>query len=94
MTDKIIANIEFKSNVWIMKDNPAYTPEQATQTIHLAKQHIPGDLMIEFFEKEYPNMNPRATTLMKRMTDTQRIEYGCYRFFYYHGQQGTAFEPS
>lgn len=87
-------NLQVRANIWIDSENPAYSEAQAIKGIHKAKQHIPGDLMIEFFKKEYPHMNPRDRSLVSKMTEKQQEEYGCYRFFYFHGQTGTAFDPS
>jgi hypothetical protein len=93
-TEKTIANVSVKSNIWIDPENPAYTEEQAAQAVHRAKHHIPGDLMIDFFAAEHPGMNPRSVDLVRVMTGKQQEEYGCYRFFHFRGQKGRAFDES
>lgn len=87
-------NVQIKPNVWIDAENPAYSEEQALNSVYKAKRYIPGDLMIEFFQREYPHMNPRDRRLTSQLTPKQSEEYSCYRFFYFHGQSGAAFEPS
>lgn len=90
-----ILNLSVKSNIWIECTSPAFTREQAAKHVYEARKYIPGDLMIEFFQQEFPLMNPRSTDLVKKeMTEQQRQEYLAYRFFLHHGQVGLAFEPT
>ncbi len=74
------ANVLVKSNVWIDKDRPQ------CEWPHVAADHIPGDVMIEFLGTR------DKRTLTARMTPKQMEEYLAYRFFLFHGQDGLAYE--